>query len=78
MTDAARKLLENRLALPEEERVDIATEIIASLDGPPDADWDVTWLAELDRRAKAAAQRGDTSADWSDVRSRILGDIGAT
>ena len=36
----ARKLLQDVLALPEQERLELATEIIASVDGPRDADWD--------------------------------------
>jgi hypothetical protein len=51
MTSSFRKLLHDVLALPEDERLDRASEIIASVDGPHDADWDATWLAELDRIA---------------------------
>jgi hypothetical protein len=29
----------------------VAAELLASLDGQPDADWDSVWLAEIDRRA---------------------------
>ena len=47
MSDAARKILQDVLALPEDERLELASEIIASVDGPRDADWDAAWLAEL-------------------------------
>ena len=50
MSDAARKLLQEVLALPEDERLELASDIIASVEGPRDADWDDAWLAELDRR----------------------------
>jgi putative addiction module component (TIGR02574 family) len=76
MTEAARKLLEDVLALPEDERLELASEIIASVDGPADADWEAAWLAELDRRVDAANERGEDGADWKDVRSRILKRIG--
>ncbi|MDB4992719.1 MAG: hypothetical protein JWM74_151 [Myxococcaceae bacterium] len=76
MSDAARKLLQDVLALPEDERLALASEIIASVDGPRDADWDATWLAELDRRVDAAKTRGETGSDWTDVRSRILRRLG--
>ena len=45
MTEAARKLLEDVLALPEDERLELASQIIASVDGPADADWQAAWLA---------------------------------
>jgi len=77
MTDAARKLLADVLALPEEERVEIASEVLASLDGPPDADWDDVWLAELERREHAAAARGTPAPEWSEVRARILARLAA-
>jgi putative addiction module component (TIGR02574 family) len=76
MSDAARKLLQDVLALPEDERLALASEIIASVDGPRDSDWDATWLAELDRRVDAAKTRGETGSDWTEVRSRILRRLG--
>jgi putative addiction module component (TIGR02574 family) len=78
MSDAARKLLEEVLNLPENERLELASEIIASVDGPHDAGWDVAWLGELDRRLDAAKSRGETGSDWTDVRARILGRLGRT
>jgi putative addiction module component (TIGR02574 family) len=77
MTSSAR-LLEAVLALPEDERLQVASEILASVDGPREGDWDSAWLAELDRRAKAAKGRGETAADWTDVRARILQRLGRT
>jgi putative addiction module component (TIGR02574 family) len=76
MTSSARKLLQDALGLPEEERLKLASEIIASVDGPGDADWDTAWLAELDRRAEAAKARGETASEWTDVRVRILKRLG--
>ncbi len=48
MSDADRKLLEDVLALPEDERLKLASEINASVDGPRDAGWEAAWLGELD------------------------------
>jgi len=76
MTGSARKLLQDALALPEDERLELASEIIASVDGPGDADWDSAWLTELDRRADAAKARGETASEWSDARARILKRLG--
>ncbi len=75
MTDAARKILDEVLALPEEDRAHIVTEVIASLDGPPDADWEATWLAELDRRVEDAKRAGETGTDWSEVRAGLLAEL---
>jgi putative addiction module component (TIGR02574 family) len=71
MTGSARKLLQDALALPEDERLELAAEIIASVDGSGDADWDSAWLTELDRRADAAKARGETASEWTEARARI-------
>lgn len=76
MSEAARKLLDEVLALPEDERLELASEIIASVDGPRDADWEASWLAELDRRVDRAKARGESGLDWTDARSQILKRLG--
>ena len=77
VTDAARKLLDEALRLPEDERAKLASELLASLDGEPDAGWEEAWLAEVDRRVEAAEQRGETGSDWQSARERILAQLGA-
>jgi hypothetical protein len=72
MTRAARDILTAALTLPERERLELASEIIASVDGPADADWADAWLTELEHRSRAAVVRGEEAADWADVRARIL------
>jgi len=76
MGEAARRILQQALALPEDDRVVVATELLASLDGDPDEGWDDVWLAELERRAHAAEARGTPAPEWSEVRARILGRLG--
>jgi putative addiction module component (TIGR02574 family) len=76
MTGPARRLLQDVLALPEAERLELASEIIASVDGPRDGDWESAWMAELDRRADAAMARGEAASEWTDVRARILKRLG--
>jgi putative addiction module component (TIGR02574 family) len=76
MSDAARKLLQDVLALPEEERLELASAILASVGGPRDAGWEAAWLEELDRRSDAVKPGGESGADWTDVRSRILKRLG--
>ncbi len=75
MTEAAKRLLSEVLALSEDERARFVTEVIASLDGPPDADWEATWLSELDRRVAEAERTGDRGSDWKDVRAELLSEL---
>ncbi len=77
MPVAVADLLRDALHLSKKQRLQLASELIASVDGPQDEDWDSTWLDELDRRlarAHADHERGD---DWSKVKERILGRISA-
>ncbi|MBC8066698.1 MAG: hypothetical protein IAG13_00060 [Deltaproteobacteria bacterium] len=53
----------------------MAAELLASLDSPPDADWDVAWLAELDRRSATADGEAELAPEWSEVRTAILGEL---
>ena len=76
MTDAAKKLLQAANALPEDERLALASELIASVDGPPDGNWESAWLAELDRRVEAARKKGEPAPEWSEVRARVLSRLG--
>jgi hypothetical protein len=75
MTSSARKLLEDVLALPESERLELVSEIIASVDGPQDADWGSVWLSELDRRSNPVDTRAAAS-EWTEARARILSQLG--
>jgi hypothetical protein len=70
MGNQARQLLEAALALPKEERVDLAEQLLASVEEPasdsdmygdydPDPDVDKAWAAEITRRAERAL-RGET------------------
>lgn len=69
MTRAARKVLDDAMALPEEERLGLATEIIASVGGPAETGWDEAWLAELERRETTESSPDE---DWAEVRKRVF------
>lgn len=75
MTKAATKILTEALALTPEERMDLAAELLASVDGPADPDWEEAWQAELDRRAAASDASNTPPAEWSEVRARVLGKL---
>ena len=71
MTPAGRKLLARALALPESERLELASELIASADGPPDADWEAAWSKEIERRIKRADSGLSRGEDADVVLERI-------
>ena len=69
MTKAGEKLLEDALKLALPERAELAAELLASLDGEPDAD--AAWAAEIERRAARVRSDFDPGAPWAEVRDRI-------
>ncbi len=75
MTKAATKLLSEALALTPEERMELAAELLASVDGPADPDWEQAWQAELDRRTASSEASTTPPAEWSEVRARVLGKL---
>jgi hypothetical protein len=64
MSDQARLILEKALRLPLTERAAVAAELIASMDGEPDADAEEAWAAEIERRAARAISGESTGRDW--------------
>jgi putative addiction module component (TIGR02574 family) len=72
MTTRAQALLREALALPVDERADVAAELLASLDdGSEDpAEVEAAWAAEIERRARRVLAGGAPGASWQDVRAR--------
>ena len=68
---SAAKLRAEALALPEDERLALATELFESVDGAPDPEWERAWIAECDRRVAAAAERGTPAPEWTEVHARL-------
>ena len=71
MSNAARKLLEGVLRLDMKERAKLATEIIASLDGPADPDASKAWEKEIQRRADAYFAGTMKTAPANEVLARV-------
>lgn len=71
MTALALDLLTAALALPEKERLDLATRLLDSVHGETEPGWEESWAAELDRREEAAARDGDAGRTWSEVKAEI-------
>jgi hypothetical protein len=73
MSDEARHILEKALRLPLTERAAMAAELIASMDGEPDADAEKAWAAEIEHRAARAIGGESTGREWDTA----LGEIAA-
>ena len=66
-------IAQEALSLDEAERLQLASELIDSVEGPTDPDWDAAWSKELDRRLDEADRTGDRGRPWSEVRAKLLG-----
>ena len=75
MTSRAQALLREALALPAEERADVAAELLASLDKTPSKDHaevEAAWAHEIERRARRVMNGESDDEAWADVRARLL------
>jgi len=71
MTQRSQKLLTEALLLPEKERVELASELLATLDGPPDADAEKLWAEEIARRLDEYEKDPSKAETWDLVKARI-------
>ena len=73
MANDAARILAEALQLTPEERALIAVELLASLE--PDVadgqDREIDWIAEIERRARAALA-GSPTVSWPEARAQIL------
>lgn len=63
------------LALPASERVEIAQELLASLDPTTDPGSAEEWVSEIERRVREVDSGTAVLAKWPDVRARLLARI---
>jgi len=75
MKEAHQHLIEQVLRLPVDERAEIASEILASLDGEGESGVDAAWAVEIERRAERVLSGESQGEDWEDVRKRIEREI---
>ena len=68
-------ILAHALRLPAQERLALAAELLDSVEGHDDAEWDEAWLAELDRRAQEVTRDPSSLEDWAVVRQRLLSEL---
>ena len=70
MKHDAQELLQKALGLPENERAELAGNLIASLDGKVDPDVDVAWQQEVARRAREVQSGQVKTVEWEEVERK--------
>ena len=68
--DKFRQGKNGALELSIEQRAELAVELIASIDGDPDADVEAAWATEIERRARRALAGDSQGQEWRGVFSR--------
>lgn len=71
MATPAAKVLEQALALAPEQRLDLAAELLASVDGEPPETWEASWCAELDERMREVEMGKVRPVPWAEARVRL-------
>ena len=74
MTPDTRKLLEDALKLPPEERAALAGTLLDSLDREVDPDVEAAWAEEFRRRAREIDAGVAKVVPWPEARREILGE----
>lgn len=70
MGDAARKLRDEALALPDDERELLALDLLASLQRV-DAGWEDAWTQEIERRLDDVRSGRVETIAWDDVKRSL-------
>lgn len=74
MTETADTVLREALALPADERAQVAADLLTSLDTEPnDTAVASAWAEELERRARQILSDPSVDEDWDTARERIAG-----
>jgi hypothetical protein len=73
MTALARKLLDEVLRLPLDERASVAAELLVSLDEPLEsaAEVESAWAAEIEQRAQGVLTGQVKGKDWSELQREL-------
>ena len=75
MTKAVEAVLADALRLDLDARAEVASELLASLDGPADPTAEAAWAVEIERRV-AAIEAGTVKLEpWQAVKRRIEKEI---
>ena len=68
MTEQASEILRKALALPENERADLASSLIESLDPTVEPDVEAAWQEEIARRMEELRAGRAQTVPWNEVR----------
>ncbi len=71
MSLMTERILQDALALPDDQRAELATRLLQSLDRVVDPDAEEAWAIEIERRCAALDAGEAVTVDWHDVRRRI-------
>ena len=74
MTKATETVLAEALRLDVKARAELATELLASLDGPADPDATTAWATEIEDRLILDSE-AEPLESWDDAKQRISRDI---
>lgn len=77
MERSAEALLKKALALPEEDRAEVAGALLNSLEPVEDADIESAWRQEVASRVAALDAGEVQTIPWSEVRDRLVARLGA-
>lgn len=75
MHKATEAVLADALRLDVKARAELASELLASLDGPADPDAEAAWAAEIELRVKGLEAGTERLESWEEVKRRIERDI---
>lgn len=68
---ALAKMREEALSLSEDERLELAADLVASVHANPDPEWQAAWTAECDRRIEAQASGKAKAILWNEVKAEF-------
>ena len=72
MMQSAKKILNAALGLPEPDRVKVAEELLATLDGKSQKDADAAWAEEIERRTGEIEHGKVKPIPWSKVKKSAM------
>ncbi len=71
MTERSQTVLTQVLSFSLEERATLAVEIIASIDGEPEADAEAAWATEIENRARRVISGQSKGQPWEEALNDI-------
>lgn len=74
MIASTEQIVAAALALPEDDRLELADRLMESLDGPPDDDVERAWADEIARRLEEVRSGKVVTVPWEEVRKRLQED----